>query len=70
MKEIGQHKNMVSMLGCVTKQSPQCLIFEFIPHKDLLRCLREKRFKVIKSHPQGKEHVFLSFGVLYLAFES
>ena len=47
MKEIGQHKHIVSMIGCVTRGSPLCLIVEYMPGKDLLQYLREKRSKVI-----------------------
>ena len=47
MKQIGQHKHIVSMIGCVTIGSPLCLIVEYMPGKDLLQHLREKRSKVI-----------------------
>ena len=47
MKEIGQHKHIVSMIGCVTAGSPLCLIVEYLPGKDLLKHLREKRSKVM-----------------------
>ena len=47
MKEIGQNKHIVSMVGCVTVGSPLCLIVEYMPGKDLLHYLREKRSKVI-----------------------
>ena len=47
MKEIGQHKYIVSMIGCVTKTCPPYLIFEYIPGRDLLQHLRNKRSEVI-----------------------
>ena len=49
MKQVGQHKNIVSIIGCVTKDSPLCLIVEFMPGKDLLHYLRDRRSKVIAS---------------------
>ena len=47
MKEIGQHKYIVSMIGCVTKTFPPYLILEYIPDRDLLHHLRDKRSKVV-----------------------
>ena len=47
MKEIGQHKHVVSMIGCVTVSSPLYLIMECMPGKDLLKHLREQRSKVM-----------------------
>jgi len=46
MKEIGQNKHIVSMVGCVTVGPPLCLIVEYMPGKDLLNYLREKRSKL------------------------
>ena len=48
MKEVGQHKNVVSMLGCVTINEPLCLVVEYMPGGDLLHYLRERRSKVTK----------------------
>ena len=46
MKTVGQHQNVVAMLGCCTLYPPLCLIVEYVPHGDLLRYLRELRKKV------------------------
>ena len=47
MKEVGQHKNIVSMLGCVTRGDTLCLVVEFMPYGDLLHYLRGRRSKVL-----------------------
>ncbi len=47
MKEVGQHKNIVSLLACVTQSFPLCLVVEFMPFGDLLHYLRGRRSKVI-----------------------
>eukprot|EP00794_Sanderia_malayensis_P020181 gene20181-22156_t len=49
MKEVGQHKNIVSMLACVTKSIPLCLVVEFMPFGDLLHYLRGRRSKVLSN---------------------
>ena len=49
MKDVGQHKNIVNMLGCVTQGSPLCLVLEYMPHGDLLHYLRRSRTEVIED---------------------
>ena len=43
MKRIGQHPHIVSMLACVTKCQPLCLIVEYCCRGDLLNYLRRGR---------------------------
>ena len=47
MKGIGRHQHIINMIGCVTIGSPLCLIVEYMPGKDLLQHLRERRSKVM-----------------------
>ena len=46
MKQIGSHRNVVSMLGYWVKSEPIMLILEYVPHGDLLQWLRSKRQQV------------------------
>ena len=48
MKQIGSHRNVLSMLGYWVKSEPIMLILEYVPHGDLLRWLRGKRQQVRK----------------------
>jgi len=43
MKEIGFHRNIMSMLGYWVRSEPIMLILEYVPHGDLLQWLRNKR---------------------------
>ncbi|KAJ7389181.1 hypothetical protein OS493_032985 [Desmophyllum pertusum] len=46
MKQLGSHRNVLSMLGCWVKSKPIMLILEYVPHGDLLQWLRNKRQKI------------------------
>lgn len=46
MKEVGTHRNILSMLGYWIKSEPIMLIMEYVPNGDLLHWLRNKREKV------------------------
>lgn len=43
MKQIGFHRNVLSMLGYWVRSEPIMLILEYVPHGDLLQWLRKKR---------------------------
>ena len=43
MKQIGSHRNVLSMLGYWVKSEPIMSIMEYVPHGDLLQWLRNKR---------------------------
>ena len=46
MKEVGTHRNIVSMLGYWIQSPRIMLIMEYVPNGDLLRWLRNKRQQV------------------------
>ena len=46
MKEIGFHRNIMSMHGYWVRSEPIMLILEYVPHGDLLQWLRNKRNQV------------------------
>ena len=50
MKQIGSHRNVLSMLGYWVKSEPVMLILEYVPHGDLLQWLRNKRQRVRNAH--------------------
>ena len=46
MKEVGIHRNIVSLLGYWIQSPPIMLIMEYVPNGDLLQWLRNKRKQV------------------------
>ena len=50
MKQIGCHRNVLSMLGYWIKSEPIMLILEYVPHGDLLQWLRNKRQRVRNAY--------------------
>ena len=50
MKQIGFHRNVLSMLGYWVKSEPIMLILEYVPRGDLLQWLRNKRQQVRNTH--------------------
>ena len=46
MKEVGTHRNILSMLGFWTQSPPIMLIMEYVPNGDLLQWLRKRRQQV------------------------
>ena len=46
MREVGTHRNIVSMLGYWIQSPPIMLIMEYVPNGDLLQWLRNKRQQV------------------------
>lgn len=46
MKKIGEHENIIQMLGCCTLTLPIGLIMEYAPHGNLLTYLRTVKTKV------------------------
>ena len=43
MKRIGQHEHIVSMIACITRSHPVCLIIEYCSHGDLFNYLKKGR---------------------------
>lgn len=57
MKDIGYHRNIVSILGCCTLQEPYCLVVEHVPHGDLLTYLCKIRQAVRQQHDAGEAYL-------------
>ena len=49
MKRIGQHPHIVSLVGCITTNTPFCLIVEYCLHGDLLNYLRKERPNKVRT---------------------
>lgn len=48
MKDIGYHRNIVSILGCSTLREPICLVVEHLANGDLLSYLRKIRQQILQ----------------------
>lgn len=48
MKDLGYHRNIVSLLGCCTLREPFCLVVEHLANGDLLSYLRRIRQQIIQ----------------------
>ncbi|CAH3159732.1 unnamed protein product [Porites evermanni] len=57
MKEVGTHRNIVSMLGYWIQSHPIMLIMEYVPNGDLLQWLRNKRQQLTKKKSQQSDVV-------------
>jgi serine/threonine protein kinase len=67
MKKIGQHEHIVSILGCITRKHPVCLVVEYCKHGDLLEYLRNSRPAVsIYHHCIWFAHAFTGVVVQWL----
>ena len=63
MKAVGSHKNIVNLIGCCTKSSPNFLIVEYAAKGDLLSHMRKRR-KMVNAlgYPEFKQNeCFCSF---------
>lgn len=49
MRQVGQHRNILSFLGCWTTTEPFLLVIEYVAHGDLLQWLRSKRTQINSS---------------------
>ncbi|XP_060553980.1 uncharacterized protein LOC132715026 [Ruditapes philippinarum] len=57
MKDIGYHRNIVSILGCCTLRQPYCLVVEHMPHGDLLAYFRNIRNKMEQKETEGDGYI-------------
>ncbi|XP_053372508.1 uncharacterized protein LOC123564547 [Mercenaria mercenaria] len=57
MKDIGYHRNIVSILGCCTLRQPYCLVVENMPHGDLLAYFRNIRKKMQQRVTEGEGYI-------------
>lgn len=57
MKDIGYHRNIVSILGCCTLRQPYCLVVEHMPHGDLLAYFRNIRQKLQEQVDNGDGYI-------------
>ena len=64
MKEVGTHRNIVSMLGYWIQSPPIMLIMEYVPNGDLLQWLRNKRQQVSLLYQLYQQ----KFAALFFAF--
>ena len=47
MKRVGRHQHIVSMVACITRSLPLCLIVEYCCHGDLLNYLARGRHATV-----------------------
>ena len=60
MKEVGTHRNIVSMLGYWIQSHPIMLIMEYVPNGDLLQWLRNKRQQVSLLYQLYQHQLFFA----------
>ncbi|XP_073246813.1 platelet-derived growth factor receptor beta-like [Porites lutea] len=58
MKDVGSHRNILSILGFWIRSEPIMLIMEYVPHGDLLQWLRNKRqqIKLVTLTKKNNDH--------------
>ncbi|XP_070539505.1 platelet-derived growth factor receptor beta-like [Ptychodera flava] len=54
MKQIGQHPNIICLIGCCTKSMPVCLILEYCAYGDLRNYLRNVREIMLQAEDAEK----------------
>ena len=61
LQSVGYHVHLLSMLGCVTRDEPLCLVTEFCANGDLLHVVRhyaDARDAVVLSPRRARAHRF------------
>lgn len=61
MKDLGYHRNIVSILGCCTLREPFCLVVEHLANGDLLTYLRNIRQQILQVQTNTVKLDMLTF---------